>query len=442
MKKKLLALAVAGALAPAFAVAQTSNVTLSGQLKLGYEYIDTDGARGGTAGYNNIYRIANETSWVRLSGSEDLGNGLRAVFQIESEINGDVQGGLWTSRNSGVGLASNTLGTLMFGRWDAHYTSHAAVEGAGFGGNALALKANSLNLLQWVNGLGTAGSRLSNVIRYVSPTWAGFSGEVIYSLDSEPAGTSSSSVQSSSGQRGRPSEWAITLRWGAGPANAFLSYINRHNQGLVLANYGGGVPAYTGALPTTLSDAAAAGLGGGLNGNALSLNQGTLDLEAYRFGGSYTFGFGGGMQLKVGAIGDYNKWNADIANNTSNINAKRWAMAIPASLAMGPHTIFATFGYAWDTKGNVNCNTAIGGVTARVGCSGGDTSAQMYMIGYDYALSKRTSVGGNWVMINNDTNAYYDFWTRGIGVGAAGTATATGGGASPQSFYVGIRHLF
>jgi predicted porin len=77
---------------------------------------------------------------------------------------------------------------------------------------------------------------------------------------------------------------------------------------------------------------------------------------------------------------------------------------------------------------------ATGGVSPSVGCSGGDTAAQMFMLGYDYALSKRTSVGGNWVMIDNDTNAYYDYWTRGIGVNT--------GGKSPSSFYVGIRHLF
>jgi predicted porin len=440
MKKKLLALAVAGALAPAFAMAQTSNVTLSGQLKLGYEYIDVDGARG-SAGYDNIYRVANETSWVRLSGSEDLGNGLRAVFQIESEVNGDVQGGFWASRNSGVGLSSNALGTLMFGRWDAHYTSHGAVEGAGFGGNALALKANSLNLLMSVNGLGFAGSRLSNVIRYVTPTWAGFSVEGIYSLDSEPA-------TPFNGQRGRPTEWALTARWGAGPANAFLSYISRNNQGLELANYGNGVPGYnTAADIATLTTAASSALGGGLNGNSLPANQGTLDLEAFRFGGSFTFGFGGGMQLKVGAIGDYNQWKATVTqpsipqgNNNRNINADRWAMTIPLSLAIGPHTIFGTYAYAWDTKGNVACGQSLalppatGGVSPSVGCSGGDTAAQMFMLGYDYALSKRTSVGGNWVMIDNDTNAYYDYWTRGIGVNT--------GGKSPSSFYVGIRHLF
>jgi predicted porin len=438
MKKKLLALAVAGALAPAFAMAQTSNVTLSGQLKLGYEYIDMDGARSGA--YDNVYRVANETSFVRLSGSEDLGNGLRAVFQIESEVNGDVQGGFWASRNSGVGLSSNTLGTLMFGRWDAHYTSHAAVEGAGFGGNALALKANSLNLLMSVNGVGFAGSRLSNVIRYVSPTWAGFNVEAIYSLDSEP-------VVPFDGQQGRPSEWNLTARWGAGPFNAFFSYIQRNDQGFGLANYGAGVPGYNSAAEiTALTNASANGLGGGLNGNALSVNQGTFDLTAYRFGGSWTLGFGGGMQFKVGLIGDYNSWEATVsqplgsqtANNNTNISADRWAMSVPLSLAIGPHTIFGTYAYAWDASGNVDCGQPVGGVagntTPVVGCSGGSTSAQMFMLGYDYALSKRTSVGGNWVMLDNDTNATYDFWTRGVGVNVPGK--------SPQSFYVGIRHLF
>jgi predicted porin len=436
MKKKLLALAVAGALAPAFAMAQTSNVTLSGQLKLGYEYIDVDGARG-SSGYDNIYRVANETSWVRLSGSEDLGNGLRAIFQIESEVNGDVQGGFWASRNSGVGLSSNALGTLMFGRWDTHYTSHAAVEGAGFGGNALALKANSLNLLNNVNGVGTAGARLSNVIRYVTPTWAGFNVEAIYSLDSEPSGTTN-------GQRGRPTEWAVTARWGAGPFNAFGSYITRNNQGIDLANYGNGIPGYTDAATTaTLSQNAVNQLGGGLNGNALTANQGTLDLEAWRVGGSWTLGFGGGLQFKIGAIYDYNKWEAAYNNNLNSADAKRNAASVPMSLAIGPHTIFGTYGYAWEAKGSFSCSGPLAGtvtvanpagLTPTVGCTGGGTSAQMFMLGYDYALSKRTSVGGNWVMLDNDSNARYDFWTRGVGV--------TAGGASPQSFYVGIRHLF
>lgn len=437
MKKSLIALAVGGAFVAPAAMAQTSNVVLSGQLKLGYEYLMTDDANLGAnptpTGVNSFdtSRVANETSFVRFSGSEDLGNGLRAVFQIESEVNGDVQGGLFASRNSGAGLSSNAFGTIMFGRWDTHYLSHAGVEGAGFGGNALQLKANTLNILNWVNGLGAAGTRLSNVIRYVTPNYSGFEGEFIYSFDSEPLRTGGVDGR----QNGRPGEWAATLRYNAGPINAFGSYINRKSQATELANYANATAALAStATPGQALTAASALVGalvGGQGGNAIPVNLGTLDLDAFRVGGAYTFGFGTGFRLKVGVIYDWNSWEVKTANNTSTFESKRDAWSVPLSLGFGPHTIFASWAIALDAKGNISCPANKGG---GAGCNGSDTGAQQYMVGYDYALSKRTSVGGNWVMIDNDSNGYYDYWSRGVGV--------TRGGRSPQAFYVGVRHLF
>jgi len=414
MNRKLLALAVAGALAPAAAMAQTSNVVLSGQMKLGYEYLQPDGANsnaGATQSFDTG-RVANETSFVRFSGSEDLGGGLRAVFQIESSINGDTQGGLWSSRNTGVGLSSAALGTLMFGRWDAYYNWHTPVEGAGFGGNALALKANSLNLLNWSNGQGIAGDRLSNVIRYVTPNWRGFEVEGIYSFDSEPIAPGGANRD----QQGKPWEAAIGGRWVSGPFAAFASYIRRQNQGL--PNYGDSA----GSIGELLSQ--------GQNGNALPANMGTLNLDGVRFGGSWTFGFGTGFNAKIGGIVDWISWEQNINNNTTKRTSERWAYSVPLSLSFGPSTVYGTWALAQDADGdNNNCLAA----NTR-GCTGSDTGAQMWMIGYDYALSKRTSVGGNWVLIDNQGNGYYDFWSRGVGTNTAGK--------DPSSFYVGLRHLF
>jgi len=414
MNRKLLALAVAGALAPAAAMAQTSNVVLSGQMKLGYEYLQPDGANsnaGATQSFDTG-RVANETSFVRFSGSEDLGGGLRAVFQIESSINGDTQGGLWSSRNTGVGLSSAALGTLMFGRWDAYYNWHTPVEGAGFGGNALALKANSLNLLNWSNGQGIAGDRLSNVIRYVTPNWRGFEVEGIYSFDSEPIAPGGANRD----QQGKPWEAAIGGRWISGPFAAVASYIRRQNQGL--PNYGD----TTGTVLEIVSS--------GQNGNALPANMGTLNLDGVRFGGSWTFGFGTGFNAKIGGIVDWISWEQNINNNTSKRTSERWAYSVPLSLSFGPSTVYGTWALAQDADGdNNNCLAA----NTR-GCTGSDTGAQMWMIGYDYALSKRTSVGGNWVLIDNQGNGYYDFWSRGVGTNTAGK--------DPSSFYVGLRHLF
>jgi len=437
MKKSLVALAVGGAFVAPAAMAQTSNVVLSGQLKLGYEYLMPDSANlpqaGTPAGVNswNTSRVANETSFIRFSGSEDLGNGLRAVFQIESEVNGDTQGSFFASRNTGVGLSSNTLGTLMFGRWDTHYLSHAGVEGAGLGGTALALKANSLNILNWVNGLGAAGSRLSNVIRYVTPNYSGFEGEFIYSFDNEAARSAGVDGR----QNGRSAEWAATLRYNAGPINAFASYIQRQNQATQIANYGTATSALaTTATPAEIASSNAAliaALVGGQGGNALPQNMGTLNLDGVRFGAAYTFGFGTGFRAKIGAIGDWIGWNFRTGfNNQNNFDSERWAWSIPTSLASGPHTGYLTYSQAANASGNVACSS----VATSAGCTGGGTGATMWMVGYDYALSKRTSVGGNWVMVNNGGNAYYDFWSRGVGV--------TRSGSDIQSFYVGIRHLF
>ena len=438
MKKSLIALAVGGAFVAPTAMAQTSNVVLSGQLKLGYEYLMPDSAnlpQGATPRNVNSWntsRVANETSFVRFSGSEDLGNGLRAVFQIESEVNGDTNGGLWASRNSGVGLSSNALGTLMFGRWDVHYLSHAGVEGAGLGGTSLALKANSLNILNWVNGLGTGGSRLSNLIRYVTPNYSGFEGELAYSFDNEAARSAGVDGR----QNGRSAEWGVTLRYNAGPINAFASYFQRQNQACELANYG----TATGAIatcpsletPATLSGSAAiaGALVGGQGGNALPQNMGTLNLDAVRFGAAYTFGFGTGFRAKVGAIGDWTGWDAKVFNNRVGVDSERWAWSIPTSLSFGPHTGYLTYSQAANASGNYNCRSNV----SSQGCTGGGTGATMWMVGYDYSLSKRTSVGGNWTSVFNGGNGYYDFWSRGVGV--------TRSGADIQSFYVGIRHLF
>jgi predicted porin len=439
MKKSLIALAVGGAFVAPAAMAQTSNVVLSGQLKLGYEYLIPDGANlpnANVPGVNswNTSRVANETSFVRFSGSEDLGNGLRAVFQIESEVNGDVQGGFFASRNSGAGLSSNAFGTLMFGRWDTHYLSHAGVEGAGFGGTALALKANSLNILNWVNGLGSAGTRLSNVIRYVTPNYSGFEGEFIYSFDGENARTGGVSGT----QNGRAAEWAATLRYNAGPINAFASYMQRHNQATELANYANTPSAISAAANAaqTLSAAAAlvGALTGGQGGNALPQNLGTLNLEAVRFGGAYTFGFGSGFRFKAGAIGDWISWDFRTGtNNQTERNSERWAWSVPLSLGFGPHTGYFTYSQAANASGNISC-APTGSGASTPGCNGGGTGAVMYMIGYDYALSKRTSVGGNYVLLDNGAQGYYDFWSRGVGV--------TRPGGDIQSFYVGLRHLF
>ena len=124
MNKKLVALAVGGAFALPLAVqAQTANVTLYGRLNLDLEFVNgktcQNGVTGGagsvgvstgagqsqgggacTAGAVNTpanqisnpttNRVSSNSSRFGMRGTESLGGGLNAVFQIESNVSGDT----------------------------------------------------------------------------------------------------------------------------------------------------------------------------------------------------------------------------------------------------------------------------------------------------------------------------------------------------------------
>ncbi|NYT69852.1 porin [Pusillimonas noertemannii] len=123
MKLKALALGVALAF-PMMASAQSStSVTLYGIVDTAVEYVNNiaDGA-GGT---NSSFHFTNLTQSVPsrwgLRGTEDLGNGLKAVFTLESGFNAGTgqsgQGGRLYSRQAFVGLAGD-WGQIAFGRQD------------------------------------------------------------------------------------------------------------------------------------------------------------------------------------------------------------------------------------------------------------------------------------------------------------------------------------
>src|SRR5574343_978134 len=109
MQKKIIALALAG-LASTAAFAQ-SNVTIYGRMDLGAVY--RDGNSGGVNGVAGQYEFASGVgsgSRIGFKGVEDLGNGLKAVFQSEFGIGIDQtkdssSAASWSNRNSYVGLA-------------------------------------------------------------------------------------------------------------------------------------------------------------------------------------------------------------------------------------------------------------------------------------------------------------------------------------------------
>ena len=101
MQKKLMVIAVAGALAaPAVAMAQSSTVQIYG--KLTYEYARIKEGRGRIS---TDYADSPGGTSIGFKGEEKLGGGLSAWFQCESsaDVRGVDQTGFCT-RNSAVGL--------------------------------------------------------------------------------------------------------------------------------------------------------------------------------------------------------------------------------------------------------------------------------------------------------------------------------------------------
>ncbi|MDR1062927.1 MAG: porin [Azoarcus sp.] len=208
MQKKLIALAVAGLVsAPAFA---QSNVTIYGSIDYGYtvqnKHIGSDSSRQG------LDSGASKANRIGFKGTEDLGNGLKAVFVLETGLNGD-NGGLFkdgNARQAYAGLAGG-FGTIAFGR---QYTPQHLFTGAvdPFGNNGLGAGGNAL----------VKDKRLDNLIAYISPTWGGFS--FVAGYTNSYAGNESNENKDSGYDLGNTRVWAFAPSYTNGGLFVGLNY--------------------------------------------------------------------------------------------------------------------------------------------------------------------------------------------------------------------------
>jgi predicted porin len=183
MNKKLITLAVAAALvAPAAAMA---DATIYGKLNMSVDYFDADAGPAISNGLINnrgefdgwavnkgpLGRGEGRANRLGVKGSEDLGNGLKAIYQIEfgvtmAEENGGspISGGddTLSMRNSFVGLAGG-WGTLLVGR---HDTPMKISTGK--------LDLFSDTMADYNGTIGFQDLRVDNAIAYISPSFAGF----------------------------------------------------------------------------------------------------------------------------------------------------------------------------------------------------------------------------------------------------------------------------
>jgi len=234
MQKKLLALAVAGALAPAAAMAQ-STVEIYGRANLSIDQWRAKGSTSGTGDFNSRMRIVDSGSRLGFRVNEGLGGGMRAFVVMESGANIDsgtgngqstaanTSSGLWASRDSYLGIGGG-WGDVRWGRQSIFWSNGVIAQ---TGANYINSAADGLT----TGGHGTVAipvARQSNVISYNTPTMGGFNASLSFSPS-----TTEGAAFTGTGQT-KDSIWGFTARYTGGALRAQFDWADRKNTAATL----------------------------------------------------------------------------------------------------------------------------------------------------------------------------------------------------------------
>lgn len=325
MRKNLLAASLMGLFAASAAHAQSS-VTLYGSLDAGVVYVNN------VTGSHTWAQTSSALSptYFGLRGVEDLGGGLKAIFDLESGFNLNngslANDGALFGRKAYVGLQSDQYGALTLGRqFDSvvDYLGPLSASGQNYGVLLAGHPYNNDN----VAGIFS----LSNTVKYTSANYSGFQFGGLYGFSNSPDFANNRA-------------WSLGASYNNGPLSVGAAYLQINNNPDVAFNtsgtlndatanmvaetqrtYGIGAtyafgPAKVGLLFTrsqyfNLEGIAAGGIspsittGQGLNINNYEIN-GTYSLTpAFALLGSYTFSDGKSGGGAVTGGNQFPKWH-------------------------------------------------------------------------------------------------------------------------------------
>ena len=136
--------------------------TLYGRLNVAVEFAH---------GPASMKRLSNNRSVLGFKGEEDLGDGLKAIWQLEGALSLDTGAGSVTNRNTRIGLAG-PLGTVFARVWTLPYTEATSVFDPFYPTTAgyMALIANgSASNADNVTDRSAFDRRQQNVVQYRTP---------------------------------------------------------------------------------------------------------------------------------------------------------------------------------------------------------------------------------------------------------------------------------
>ena len=377
MQKKIIALAVAG-LASTAAFAQT-NVTVYGVVDLGEAYV---AASGTGSSHASVLRLDSNSTYLGFKGVEDLGNGLKALFQLETGYSPDSGAGFGASRDSFVGLTGG-FGTVVAGTLTHPLRAMGAKVELMPGATGLGL---SMATTGKILGMNTgADERANNAIAYVSPSFSGFSATVAY-INGHNAGATGTIQETRSvtaGAVAQPRAYQLAAQYDNGPL-------------------------FVGAGYHRVVEAGTSGAAFPVAGNGEST-------YVARAAAVYTFP----SATKLTALVD--KTSADMTTNTGHAN--RLAYSLGVSQGFGKNTVGLAYGHSNRVKTN--------GVTVA------NSSSSIVSAIYTYDLSKRTMIHARLSRLSNGDGINTNFYINPV---ANGLTTANG--TDYTGAMVGLRHVF
>ena len=391
MIKKLLPTMIGAALVGAMAPA-VADVTVFGHLDTSIDYVDRNDSRT---------NLNCNTCSIGFKGSEDLGNGLKAIFKIDFQYdmternNGkvtqskashtavtkvnttrtNVQQTTGTKPNSVVngvstksdsfrgvtnvnghadsiidrdqwlGLAGN-FGQVRFGTISTIYKSHGAMIDPIY---RTSVQARGIGLQSGLHmGAGEAGQgRAEDTIRYDSPSWNGLKVGATYTIQTDNGGSTDN-------------PWGAGIEYKNGPFLVFADYITSDNGG---------------------------------------------DDDAYKLGGKWTFG-------NYSLYGQYEFDGGLISSTGRAINAQGFGnkgdgadvYEIGGTGTWGNNMLVAAYGHGDDTSGAERDE-----FVDRV-----DNKYDVWELVGVHSLSKRTKIYGGYAAISPDTGSNLDVVTLGM----------------------------
>jgi predicted porin len=435
MNKNVLALAVAGALtAPGLALAQATttgtNVQIYGLFDLRGDYMKLSDGAAGTGKVSKTHLSTGAPNRIGFRGTEDLGGGLSAFFQVETQVFtdarqdganaahtnatlggrptfvglrggwGEVAGGYMESVYKDVYLTTWSVNpdNAMFGAIMGNGNTSGSVSTAGCNGltasgtNTLLATGATANCTEG-EGSSTSFNRTnSDAVTYRSPVIAGFrfGAQMTANEFRQP----NSAVTAGTNQID-PRLGAYSATWSAGPLSLAAAY-----------------ETHTGFRATNIA-----------GGNNQAKDKGMT------FGARFNYGAG-----LIGAGYEQLKYNntAATAATDNHFTLKNWI--VQATFNMTPADVL--FGGYSKTNGQTSCG-------AGIATCGSQSGAKFMTLGVDHSFSKRTAVYAYWSKIDNNSAATYNYLSDSRPTSNNnGSGSGLIAGQDSTSYNIGVKHTF